>query len=337
MSAEDTEIAKPAAPRPSLLRSVLDIPWLPVFIALVAMLVFFSLANRNFLTVSNLLNIGADMSETGVMAVGATLVLIAGGIDLSVGGVLALSAISGALVMRTGIPLALPLGIGTTLIVGTLVGAANGALTVFAKLPPFVVTLAMLGICVGIGYQLSNGTGLSGIPPAMSDNFGFARFLGVPLPTILWLGLSAIAIVILSSTRFGVRTYAIGSNLSAAERSGVDVKPHLVAVYAISGLLAAVAGIIDIGRFSSAAVASHQTDVLAVVSATVIGGTSLFGGVGRIGGTLVGVAIIGILTNGLIMMGIQPYMQQVATGGFLLAALLAHRFREVRRHARPRT
>jgi ribose transport system permease protein len=337
LSAEDAEIVKPAAiTRERLLRAVFEIPWLPVFAALVAMLVVFTIANRNFLTIPNLLNIGADMSETGVMAVGATLVLIAGGIDLSVGGVLAVSAITGALAMRQGGPLAVPLGVVTTLIVATLIGAANGALTVFAKLPPFVVTLATLGISVGIGYQLSNGTGLSGIPAAMSDNFGFARFGGVPLPIILWLLLSFAAIAILTFTRFGIRTYAIGSNVSAAERSGVDVKPHLVAVYAVSGLLAGVAGIIDIGRFSSAAVASHQTDVLAVVSATVIGGTSLFGGVGRIGGTLVGVAIIGILTNGLIMMGIQPYMQQVATGCFLLAALLAHRFREARRSARPR-
>lgn len=337
MMAEDTAPAPSPVRARRLARIVLDVPWLPVFVALIAMVVFFSVANPNFLSRANLLNIGADMSETGVMAVGATLVLIAGGIDLSVGGVLALSAIVGALVMRNGGPLAIPLGVLTTLVASSLLGAANGVLSVYAKLPPFVVTLATLGITVGIGYQISNGTGLSGIPDAMSSSFGFARWFGVPVPMILWLVISAVAILVLAHTRFGVRTYAIGSSLSAAERSGVAVRPHLVAVYAISGLLAGVAGVIDIGRFSSAAVAAHQTDVLAVVSATVIGGTSLFGGVGRIGGTIIGVAIIGVLTNGLIMMGVQPYMQGVATGGFLLAALLAHRFREVRHSARPRT
>jgi ribose/xylose/arabinose/galactoside ABC-type transport system permease subunit len=170
----------------------------------------------------------------------------------------------------------------------------------------------------------------------MSSQFGFARWWGVPVPVLLWLAVSAVAIVVLANTRFGVRTYAIGSSRSAAERSGVSVRPQLVVIYMISSALAGLAGIIDIGRFSSAAVAAHQTDVLAVVSATVIGGTSLFGGVGWVGGTIIGVAIIGVLTNGLIMMGVQPYMQQVATGAFLLAALLAHRFREVRRAARTR-
>jgi ribose transport system permease protein len=333
MMAEGTEV--PAPTRPRLLRGILDTPWLPVFAALVVMIVFFSIANRNFLSVANFLNIGADMSETGVMAVGATIVLIAGGIDLSVGGVLALSAIAGALVMRSGVPFALPLGLLTTLGCSTLLGSINGLLTVYAKLPPFVVTLATLGITIGIGYQLSNGTGLSGIPDVLTSGFGFARLFGIPLPMIVWLAASAIAIIVLAQTRYGVRTYAIGSSFSAAERSGVAAKSHLVSVYAVSGLTAGIAAIIDIGRFSSAAVAAHQTDVLAVVSATVIGGTSLFGGVGRIGGTIIGVAIIGILTNGLIMMGVQPYMQQVATGVFLLAALLAHRFREIRRAALP--
>jgi len=317
-------------------KSVIDVPWLPVFAALIAMIVFFSVANHNFLSKANLLNIGADMSETGVMAIGATIVLIAGGIDLSVGGVLALSAIVGAHVLQYGGPWAIALGILTTLVVASLLGAINGALTVYADLPPFVVTLASLGITIGLGYQLSNGTGLSGIPASLSSNFGFARIAGVPVPTILWLLLSLIAVVILGFTRFGTRNYAIGSNRSAAERSGIDTGRHLVAVYALSAFFAGAAGVIDIGRFSTAAVAAHQTDVLAVVSAAVIGGTSLFGGVGRIGGTLVGTAIIGVLTNGLILMGVQPYMQQVATGGFLLAALLAHRFRQVRRRARPR-
>lgn len=317
----------------ALRRRVLDTPWLPVLGALLLMMVIFTVANPNFMSTKNLLNIAADMSQIGVMAIATTVVLIAGGIDLSVGGMLALSAVTGALVFQIDSPWALPLGLLAMLVTGAVVGSANGFLTVYADLPPFVVTLAMLGITVGISYQLSNGTGISGIPEVLSSSFGFARPFGIPAPVILWLVLAAVLAVVLSSTRFGIRNYAIGSNRSAAERSGVDAKKHLVTVYVISGLFSGIAAIIDVSRFSTAAVAAHQTDVLAVVSAAVIGGTSLFGGIGRIGGTLVGVAIIGVLTNGLILMGVQPYMQQVATGLFLLAALLMHRFRESKRRA----
>ena len=322
-------------PQHALVRRLWDrllaTPWLPVFAALLVMIAAFGIANPNFLSVRNFLNIGADMSGIGIMALAATLVLITGGLDLSVGGVLAFSAICGALVMKSGGDYAIILGILTCLLVGTLAGLLNGVLTVKGKLPPFVVTLATLGITVGLGYQLSHGTGVAGLPRSLSTHFGFVDVFGIPAPILLWIFLAIIGMIVLSSTRFGAHSYAVGSSVSATERGGINVGRHLVIVYAISGLMSAVAGVIDIARFSTAAVAAHQTDILAVITAVVIGGTPLFGGVGRIGGTLVGVAILGVLTNGLIMIGMKPYMQQVATGIFLLATLLANRFRETKR------
>ena len=311
------------------------LPWLPVFVALIAMLVFFSLVNHNFLTSRNLINIGTDMAEIGVMAIAATIVISAGGIDLSVGGVLALSAIVGAHLLQHGGLDFIITGIVVTLVVAIALGMANGCLSVYASLPPFVVTLATLGITLGLGYQFSNGTGVAGIPASLSSDFGFAEFGGLPAPLLLLIVLALFGIYVMSHTRFGIRNYAIGSNLSAADRAGVDTRRHMVAVYALSGFLAGVAGVIDVSRFSTAAVAAHQTDVLPVITAAVIGGTSLFGGIGTIGGTMVGVAIIGVLTNGLVLMGVHPYMQQVATGGFLLAALLFQQFRRVRKTALP--
>lgn len=298
-------------------------PWLRVLIVLLALVAFFSIASDGaFFTVHNLLNIAADQAVICVMAVGATLILISAGVDLSVGGVLALSGIVGAKVMGdvTGGG-GIALGILACLACGFALGSANGTLTVYLRIPPFIATLGTLGITLGLGYLLSGGVSIGGIPTSVTDAGAARLFDQIPLPVLAAAVVVIIAAVALDRTRFGRYVYAIGSNAEAAERAGINVRSRTWAIYALGGLAAGIASVIELSRFGSAAVAAHQSDALPVISAAVIGGTSLFGGVGTVGGTVIGAAIIGVLVNGLVILGVDPYWQQVATGVILLLAV----------------
>ena len=312
---------------------------------LLAIIIVFSLREGgSFFNARNFNDIVIDSSQLVVLSVGMTFVIITAGIDLSVGSVLILSSVVAAKVMialsgtaqdianfefptqHIGIPIGLLAGVLT----GLMCGIVNGALITRLQVPAFIVTLGMLGIALGFGQLLSGGTSVPNVPPAVQTEIGLRELIGFDVggqrvritpPVVIAYGIAAVAAVVLNRTRFGRYTYAIGSNSAASRRAGIDVNRHLVKVYAMSGLLAGVAGAMDLLRFGTASVGSHQSDNLAAISASVIGGTSLFGGIGTIGGSVIGAFIPTVLRNGLVIARVQPFWQNVAIGAVLILAV----------------
>jgi len=270
------------------------------------------------------------------LAVGVTFVIITAGIDLSVGSILVLSSVIAAqtMVALSGTPeqvrnyqfpnqeVGIPVGIAAGLLVGLACGFINGLLVTKLKLTPFIATLGTLGIFLGAAEILSGGTNVPYVPTAVQSAIGTRNLLGfLPVPIAIALVVVIVAILALHLTQFGRYTYAIGSNVEAARRVGIDVERHLLKVYTLSGFLAGLAGIIDLARFNTASVGAHTLDNLAAISAVVIGGTSLFGGIGTIVGSLVGTFIPAVLRNGFIIAGVQAFWQEVAIGMVLLLAV----------------
>jgi ribose transport system permease protein len=263
-----------------------------------------------FLTTQNLLNVGVQAAVIAIMAFGMTFVVVAGGIDLSVGSIAALAAMVGALTAG-------PVG----LLVGALAGLVNGALISYGKLPPFIATLAMLSVARGLTLVFSEGQ------PHETD--AVVTFLGsnltpmLPLPLLLMLAFFGITGLILTRTNLGRRMYAIGGNEEAAKLSGIDVRRQKLWIYALSGLFAAAAGLVLAGRLGSAGPQAAVGYELDAIAAVVIGGASLSGGVGRATGTLVGALVLAVLRNGLNLLQVPPFWQQVVIGAVIaLAALL---------------
>src|SRR5215216_5996060 len=298
----------------------------------------------SFFNARNFNDIIIDSSQLVVLSVGMTFVIIAAGIDLSVGSILVLSSVVAAQVMialsgspqdiakfqfptqHIGIPIGLVAGVAT----GLLCGLVNGLLITRLQVPAFIVTLGMLGIALGFGQLLSGGTSVPNVPPAIQSEIGLRELITFDVagqrvritpPVVIAYGIAIAAAIVLNRTRFGRYTYAIGSNAAASMRAGINVNLHLVKIYALSGLLAGVAGAMDLLRFGTASVGSHQADNLAAISATVIGGTSLFGGIGTIGGTVIGAFIPTVLRNGLVIARVQPFWQNVAIGAVLILAV----------------
>ena len=308
-----------------------------IFVILAGLIVAFSIIEGTaFLSAENFLTIGEDASELLLLAVGETFVIITAGIDLSVGSILVLSSVVAAqtMVALSGTPeqvrsyhfpnqeVGIPVGIAVGLLVGLACGFINGLLVTKLKLTPFIVTLGTLGIFLGTAQILSGGTNVPYVPTAVQSAIGTRNLLGF-LPVSIAIGLVVVilAILALHLTQFGRYTYAIGSNVEAARRVGIDVERHLLKVYTLSGFLAGLAGVIDLARFNTASVGAHTLDNLAAISAVVIGGTSLFGGIGTIVGSLVGTFIPAVLRNGFVIAGVQPFWQEVAIGMVLLLAV----------------
>ena len=298
----------------------------------------------SFFNARNFNDIIIDSSQLVVLSVGMTFVIITAGVDLSVGSILVLSSVVAAQVMialsgspqeiakfqfptqHVGIPIGLAAGVAT----GLLCGVVNGLLITRLQVPAFIVTLGMLGIALGLGQLLSGGTSVPNVPPAVQSEIGLRELVAFDVagqrvritpPVVIAYGLAIVAAIVLNRTRFGRYTYAIGSNAPASMRAGINVDFHLVKIYALSGLLAGVAGAMDLMRFGTASVGSHQADNLAAVSATVIGGTSLFGGIGTVGGSVIGAFIPTVLRNGLVIARVQPFWQNVAIGVVLIVAV----------------
>ena len=298
--------------------------------------IFWFLEGTKFLNLGNFRDIAVDASELLLMAVGLTFVIITAGIDLSVGAVLVLSSVVAAktMVALSGTPLqvhnyqfphqgiGIPVGIAVGLLVGLGCGLINGLLVTGLKMPPFIVTLGTLGMALGTAQIISGGTNVPYVPTAIQSEIGLRQLFGfLPVPVAITLVVVVVAGLALSQTRFGRYTYAIGSNVEAARRVGIDVNRHLLKVYTLSGFLAGLAGIIDVARFSTASPAAHEADNLAAISAVVIGGTSLFGGIGTILGSVVGTLIPAVLRNGFVIQGVQPFWQEVAIGAVLILAV----------------
>ena len=308
-----------------------------IFVILAGLVIAFSIVEGTaFLSAANFVTIAEDASELLLLAVGVTFVIITAGIDLSVGSILVLSSVIAAqtMVALSGTPeqvrnyqfpnqeVGIPVGIAAGLLVGLACGFINGLLVTKLKLTPFIATLGTLGVFLGTAQILSGGTNVPYVPTAVQSEIGTRDLLGfLPVPIAIGLVVVIVAILALHLTQFGRYTYAIGSNAEAARRVGINVDRHLLKVYTLSGFLAGLAGIIDVARFNTASVGAHTLDNLAAISAAVIGGTSLFGGIGTIVGTLVGTFIPAVLRNGFIIAGVQAFWQEVAIGIVLLLAV----------------
>lgn len=314
-----------------------DFAWTYIFVVLVALIVIFTIWHgRQFFDRTNFRNIALDSSQLMLLAIGMTFVIITAGIDLSVSAVLVFSAVVGAKVMSnlSGTPeqvkqydfphqnIGIPIGLAAAVLSGLAWGTLNGVLITKLRLPPFIVTLGTLGMALGLGQIISGGQTVAYVPYDVQAWVGARRFFGwLPLLVVITAIIVVIAIIVLSMTRYGRYTFAIGSNQAAARRAGIDVDRHLIKVYAVSGLMAGTAGAFEVARFATASTAAHSADNLNAVSAVVIGGTSLFGGMGSIVGSVIGTFIPTVLRNGLIIGGINPFWQQVAIGAILIVAV----------------
>lgn len=288
------------------------------FVTLILLFVGLSIASPHFLTNTNLSSVVRQTAVINIMALGMTLIIVAGGIDLSVGAILAMSGLLGTMVMEAGQPIMLGVVIG--LLTGAFWGFVNGFLTTKLKINPFIVTLGTLGIIRGLTLIISNGLPVHNIPKGYSY-LGEGNLLGVPF--VLWILLfCALAVhVIMEHTRLGRYAFAIGSNPDAAWYAGIAVDFHTTVVYAIGGLLTGLSGMIEASRLMTGQPTAGNGYELQAIAAVVIGGGSLRGGEGSVVGTLVGAFIMGLLSNGSDLLGISPYLQQAIIGAVIILAV----------------
>jgi ribose transport system permease protein len=300
-------------------------------IGLIILVAAVATASPNFLEIGNLLNMLRQTSINGVMAMGMTFVILTGGIDLSVGAVLALSGAIAASLIAGGYGLAV--AVPVALLVGAGLGGLSGLAITFGAVQPFIATLVSMTVLRGAVLVFTNGTPIDCSAAAYSAAFsalGQGYVVGVPVPVIIAAVVFAACWVTLTQTRFGRYVYAIGGNQTVTWLSGVNVTTMKIAVYAVSGLLAALAGIILTARLENAQPQAGLGYELDAIAAAVVGGTSLAGGIGTIFGTLVGALIIGVLNNALNLLDVSSYYQMIAKGAVILLAVL------VDRHARAR-
>ena len=288
-------------------------------LGLLGLCVALSIMTPYFLSVSNLMNVGQQTAINAIIAVGMTFVIITAGIDLSVGSVMAFSGVVLASCLKADLPVlaAIPAGLGA----GVLCGALNGVLISFGRLPPFISTLGMMSVARGCALLFTGGRPVSGF----SESFrvlASGKVLGIPTPVVLMAIVYLTAHFLLTRTKLGRYTYAIGGNEEAAILSGINVRLYKTSVYALCGLLSGVAAVILTARLNSAQPIAGIMYELDAIAATVIGGTSLMGGEGSIVGTLIGALIMGVLRNGLNLLGVPSYIQQIVIGSVIILAVL---------------
>ncbi len=324
------------------LRHLLRAQEIGIFLVLLAMIGFFSLSTDRFFTPINLSNILLNFSWTAIAAFGMTFVIISGGIDLSVGSVMALSGLAtGMLLSADNTPFADPNNLGLIalavvvgLAVGGLCGLVNGALITFARLPPFIATLGMLQIARGICYGWSQGWPVQRLPADFMiigrHNVPVGSF-NLPLPTIIMIVFGVIAWLFLTRTRWGYHIFSVGGNEQAARLSGISVTRSKLLIYTISGLAAGAGGVLLTARLGVAAPTAAQGYELDVIAAVVVGGTSLTGGEGSILGTLIGAVIMGVLRTGLNLIGVEAYWLPSAQGVIIILAITLDQWFRLRR------
>ncbi len=290
-------------------------------VALILLVVFSSLKSDYFLQVDNVLNVLRQISIVGVLALGMTFVIITAGIDLSVGSMLSVVVVYTANTVQTN---GVTAGVLMALGLGCLFGLINGLGVAFGRIQPFVMTLGMLAFAKGIALIFTEGQ-----PVAITNDaflaFGNGRTLGVPNPAIVFLVLLAACMFVLRGTVFGRSVYAVGANEEAARLSGIPVLRIKCSVYVISGLMVGIAGILYASQLGVGTPVAGDGKELDAIAATVVGGTSLFGGIGTAGGTFLGAAILGVLSNILNLSGVSPYVQYLFRGGLIVAAVLLQR------------
>lgn len=295
-----------------------------VFAALVLLFILGTVMSPSFVQANNLLSVGQQISQIGIMAIGATFVIINGEIDLSVGSIYALSAISTGMLVAAGV--AWPLAIVVGLLAGIIAGLINGLAVVILGVPSFIVTLGTLSVFRGATLLISDGApiSLSKSQPGVAEFslLGQGRFFGViPMQLLIFATIAAVGIVLLSRSRLGFNTYAVGGNQEAARLVGIDVKRVKLTAFILSGFTAAVAGVLGLSFLSYVQGVTGAGLELTVISAVIIGGAALFGGSGTMWGTVIGVAFIGLLQNILNINGISSFWQTVVTGLVIVVAV----------------
>ncbi|SFC40234.1 ABC transporter permease [Tropicimonas isoalkanivorans] len=277
-----------------------------------------------FLSVSNFLNILLATSTIGVLAIAATFVIGSGGLDLSLGSVMGLSGVVGAYVgVNWGLPM--PIAVAACIGAGAAAGFVNGTIVTRAYVPAFIVTLGMLGIARGLALVISDGRVIYGLPPSMVY-LGQGRPLSIPMPVIIFVTTAIVMHCVLAYTRYGRHTLAIGDSENAARTAGINIERHRRSLYTLSGALAGLGGLLFTARINAGDPTAGLTYELTAITAAIIGGTNLFGGRGSILGTMVGALIMGVLQNGLNLLAVQSYYQQMAIGAVLILAVFIDQY-----------
>ncbi|MEQ8700544.1 MAG: ABC transporter permease [Bauldia litoralis] len=312
----------------------------PLF--LLFLIVIFALLHPNFLHPLNIFNVLRQVSISGLIAIGMTFVILTAGIDLSVGSLLALAGLVAGYVAKGGLADRFAIGdsvasgnpvymaVAAAVAVGVVGGLIQGLVITRLRVPPFVATLGGLTAFRGAALWFSEGGPISGFTPDFTW-WGQGRIGQVPIPVIIFLAAAVVAMFILAYTRFGRYVYAIGDNANAAALNGVPVRRITILVYVISGLSCGLAGFLLAARLNSAEAVAGISLELTVIASVVIGGTSLFGGVGGVFGTVIGALLIGVLTNGLVLLNVSSFIQQIVIGVILVAAVAFDQFAASRR------
>ena len=282
--------------------------------------VILSFISSNFLTVTNLLNVVRQIAVNGILAIGMTIVCLTGGIDLSVGSIVAFSGIIAAGLLRdTSCPIIVI--VLAAIVVGAVCGLYNGYFVAYWNAAPFVVTLSMMTIARGLTYVYSDGRPISNLRTEFLT-IGKGSIVGIPIPTLILAFVFILGSIMLSKLKFGRYVYAVGGNENAAMVSGINVKRIKMMVYVLSGIACGIAAIILTARVSAGLPQAGESYELDAIAATVIGGTSLSGGRGRLWGTIVGAVLLGIVNNGLDLLNVSSFYQQIVKGLIILGAIL---------------
>jgi len=296
-------------------------------IVFVLLVVYLSLATPKFLTVSNIVNVFRQVSNQGIIAVGMTMILIMGQIDLSVGALVAFAAVLNAIFLKWG--LSIPLSILATLGVTCLWGVLNGYVTARFRLHAFLVTMATMTLIRGVTYTLTGGYPVGGLPQDFFI-YGSGQLGFIPYPVLYMIAIFLIGAFVMSSTTFGRSIYALGGNEDAARLSGINVERVKIGVFVVSAVVSGISGLVLSSRLMAGSPEIGIGWELDIVAAVIIGGTNIVGGEGKLSGTLLGVLFIGVLSNGMILLDITPYMQQVVRGLVILGAVILNSLQEKR-------
>jgi ribose transport system permease protein len=292
--------------------------FLSTFSGFFILMLVFTILSPYFLSVNKLLTVAAQTAVIAIIAIGQTYVLITGGIDLAIGSNMALCGMVAGMCMRANLPV--PVAILSGLAVGLLSGAVSGLLVAFGKLPPFIATLGTMTVARGVAFTLTQAIPIANLPKSFTI-WGTGRTLGIPNQVIVMLVLVVVFAFILAKTKLGRHVYAIGSNFEAARLSGVNTRKIQITVYMFSGLLAAFAGLITAARVVTAQPGAGDGYELDAVASSVIGGASTMGGEGIIAGTFIGAFVIGVLRNGLNLVGVTPHIQRIIIGVVIVGSV----------------
>ncbi|MHB1457975.1 MAG: ABC transporter permease [Armatimonadota bacterium] len=297
---------------------IISIPEVGILVPLIVICLVFSHINPTFYSGSNIINILRNISCTGLIAIPMTYVFIAAGLDLSVGAVAGLAGVISGLAMMAGLPI--PIAVACGLALGITVGLLNGIVAVYLKIPSFIVTLGMLYIARGMIYVLTSGENVYPLPVAFTE-FGKASIAGIPYSVFILVIVALIADFVLRKTTYGRKIYAVGGNEEVASLAGINVKRIRLSTYILVALTSAGAGILLSARLGTAASAAGETWEMQSISAVIIGGTSMFGGVGTIYGVMLGAITMGVLSTGMTLVDVSTYWQNVVLGAIMVTAV----------------